>query len=158
MTAIADMTDLDGIRFAAAGNPIVHESLDGEVVIINLRSGTYYSLSGIGTDLWASLVGGTTLPGLAARLGAATGLTPSVADESARAFLSSLFSEGLVVAERPIELPRVALPPLPEAIHAALALDRFTDVQELLTLDPVHDVDDVGWPVKLEADQLDPKA
>jgi hypothetical protein len=29
-----------------------------------------------------------------------------------------------------------------------LAIHRFTDLQELLFLDPVHEVDDEGWPMR----------
>ncbi len=38
----------------------------------------------------------------------------------------------------------------PPAIQGAFApprLQRYTDMQDLLLLDPIHDVDEVGWPV-----------
>ena len=29
--------------------------------------------------------------------------------------------------------------------------ERFTDMQDLLLLDPIHDVDETGWPVRADA-------
>ena len=49
---------------------------------------------------------------------------------------------------------RMRASPIPEALRTALTLQRFTDVQALLALDPVHDVDEVGWPVKAPATDL----
>jgi hypothetical protein len=31
-------------------------------------------------------------------------------------------------------------------------LDKYTDMQELLLLDPIHEVDDAGWPHTLTGD------
>lgn len=39
-----------------------------------------------------------------------------------------------------------AVPPAVRAPYARLALTKYTDMQELLLLDPVHEVDDEGWP------------
>src|SRR4029077_17954546 len=31
---------------------VIHETIDDEVIVINLASGSYYSLKGAGTDVW----------------------------------------------------------------------------------------------------------
>ena len=156
--ALADSTDFARVRFAAAGNPIVHETLDGEVVIINLKTGTYYSLQGPGAVVWETLIGGTTPAALASRLDEAAAIGAGPAAQAIAAMLGALHAEGLVVSEQPVAIPAAPLPDLPETLAAALTLQRFTDVQELLTIDPVHEVDEVGWPVKLEVAKLDPEA
>ena len=43
------------------GDQIVHETIDGETVVINLDSGSYYSLEGSGADLWSRLLAGESL-------------------------------------------------------------------------------------------------
>ena len=45
---------------------IMHEVIDGEVVVVNLENGTYYSLDGVGADLWVRLADGSTLEALVA--------------------------------------------------------------------------------------------
>jgi hypothetical protein len=34
----------------------------------------------------------------------------------------------------------------------------YTDMEELLLLDPIHDVDETGWPVRAEAAEPGPTA
>ena len=143
----------DDTRLTARGNPIVHETLDGEAVIINLQSGTYYSLQGVGAVLWQDLVRSTTV----AELGRRLAIEAVLADEALRPaldqFVAGLYDEALIAVEPP-PAGAPAEGAVPEVVREALALQRFTDVQALLALDPVHDVDEVGWPVKAPATGL----
>ena len=121
---------------------VVHDVFeDGEAAIIDLRTGTYYSLNTSGAALWPHLVDGTNIDALIA----AAGATGTLADE-VRAFVASLLSEGLV-EETPDSVAStdvaVATP-----ITTAPSFERFDDLQELLLLDPIHDVGDAGWPQK----------
>ena len=74
-------------------------------------------------------------------------MTPlTEASERTAAFLDALVAEGLVsdtpgTEKRTVE---VALP----ATFTAPNLETFTDLQELLMLDPIHEVDAAGWPHK----------
>lgn len=123
---------------------VVSEIFDGEAVIANYQSGLYYSISPSGSLIWQALGCGLTasqianwLSGHFTRAGA---LDVVVAD-----FIDKLASEGLIletaaVAENP------ALPTLHGDTFDAPLLERFDDLQELLLLDPVHDVDTTGWP------------
>ena len=45
---------------------VIHETIDDEVVIINLDKGHYYSLDGCGSDIWLGLTGGATPAAIAA--------------------------------------------------------------------------------------------
>jgi hypothetical protein len=66
--------------------------------------------------------------------------------------LDELLEEKLIIAsaespEPPIdeELPRTEREPL--RFHTP-TLAKFTDMQDLLLLDPIHDVDKTGWPAR----------
>lgn len=37
---------------------VVHETIDGEAILIHLVTGTYYSLDGVGAELWGALAAG----------------------------------------------------------------------------------------------------
>ena len=39
-------------------------------------------------------------------------------------------------------------PAKPQAQYAAPKLSTYTDMQELLLLDPIHEVDESGWPAQ----------
>jgi hypothetical protein len=140
-------------EFRISGPPIIHETLDGEVIVINLESGTYYSLQGVGAEVWNALASPTSLDSIAGRLAAQHALDAQAAAGAVAALLGQLLDEGLIASidgGRPASAPDHVAARLPETLREGLVLHRYSDVAELLMLDPVHDVDDVGWPVKAE--------
>jgi hypothetical protein len=124
--------------------PVSHECIDGEVVIINMETGTYYSLVGLAASLWQSIAAGTTRDALLARV--ASAYANENANEEAIAFFDALADEGLIDlhAEPPANDDSFALP----AAYDTPRVESFTDLQELLMLDPIHEVDATGWPHK----------
>jgi hypothetical protein len=123
---------------------VSHQSIDGEVVIINLDNGSYYSLLDLGARVWELIAAGWSRAEL---LDLVAGAYPETdATERTADFLDALVAEGLVsdaagVEKRAVD---VALP----AAFAAPHLETFTDLQELLMLDPIHEVDAASWPHK----------
>src|SRR3954453_5980927 len=63
---------------------VAHETIDGEVIMIHLLIGSYYSLRGAGADIWDSLASGRdraqTLAFLEQRYEGAPPLTPHPGD------------------------------------------------------------------------------
>jgi len=127
---------------------VVSETIDGEVIIINLEAGYYYSVdSAAGVQIWSWLEAGqsfdTILSALLDRYAASA--------DSLRAALSSfidqLTNEGLIVPDASA-LSSAAIPAHDGATRAFQApmLQKFTDMQDLLLLDPIHEVDESGWP------------
>lgn len=126
---------------------IAHETLDGEVVILDQGAGTYFSLSGSGPEVWALLERGGDLDGVAAALGARF----TAADGQIASDVAALIAK--LEAETLIEAVEVAA-----GVAASVAggggawvtptFERFDDLQSLLVLDPIHDVDERGWPRK----------
>ena len=43
------------VHFRINSPKVIHETIDGETVIVNLDSGNYYSLDDIGADIWDSI-------------------------------------------------------------------------------------------------------
>jgi hypothetical protein len=111
---------------------VVHETIDGEVVIIHLGTGVYYSIRGRGVALWQGAAAGATSDRLA-----------QFAPAEAEQFLSELELEGLVEqASGGDDAWRAG----DESADEPPVLERFTDMEDLLLLDPVHEVDGQGWP------------
>ena len=48
------------LRFAPNRREISHDSIDGEVILIHLRTGTYYSLEKIGAWIWSCITEGAS--------------------------------------------------------------------------------------------------
>ena len=119
---------------------VIHETIDDEVVIINLDKGHYYSLDGCGARIWTGLIGGVAPADVAAGFegDAATAVA------GVRELAAELEAEGLIVpAEGDSPAP---LPDGPTLTFEAVKLQRYSDMEELLLLDPIHEVDQQGWP------------
>jgi hypothetical protein len=120
---------------------VIDEVFDGEAVIVHLSTGSYYALSPAASELWKLLAAGRSPASLAASV--------DVDPEAIDAFVEKLQTELLVVAGE------ADLGPLPEpqSIEGTPTIEKFTDMQDLLMLDPIHDIelDGDGWPVAREA-------
>ena len=133
-------------RYEPNNPPIVAEMVEGELIAINLETGTYYSLAGPAARIWNALAAGHSADEIAGAVsppGDAAALRESLKD-----FLASLLAEQLI---RPVEnsAPASALLPLAPWPLETLRVERFTDMQDLLVLDPIHEVDEAGWPKPL---------
>lgn len=132
---------------------VVAESIDGEVILIHLGTGTYYSLDGVGAELWSMLAEGVAPDAAGERVAAGYADDPALVADAVRTFLEQLQAEGLVI-EASIEIgvaeaaPAVPLAPDgPPERFIQPTLNRYTDLQDFLLADPLHDVDEqAGWP------------
>jgi hypothetical protein len=135
-------------RFRINMPPVIHQTLDGEVIVVNLDSGVYYSLVGSAAGVWASLEEGASAGQAVEDAVGRYDAPRQVVEAAVTRFVDELHEEGLIV-EAGAEEPRPAAAVADGAAHlpfAAPVLDRYTDMQELLILDPIHEVDDAGWP------------
>jgi len=138
-------------HFVINAPAVVSEIIDGEVVIMNLTSGNYYSSDNVGAVIWGWIEGGKTLRDIGRRLSLRYAAGAEDIAATLTAFVERLIEEKLV--------REVALGPTPatdngHALNGAAGgepfvapeLHVYTDMQDLLLLDPIHDVDEAGWP------------
>ena len=133
--------------YAINASGIAHELLEGEAILINFKTGSYYSLDGIGGVVWQHLCSGpATASGLASALLPAGSPNHDALEATLSLFLKELAGEELVVlSDEPAATPVAAGVPLPDGFEPP-ALRKYTDLEALLLLDPIHDVDGSGWP------------
>jgi Coenzyme PQQ synthesis protein D (PqqD) len=131
---------------------VVHETIDGETILIHLGTGTYYSLDGVGAAAWELLTEGVARDELAARLGARYEADAALIERGIAAFIAELVEEGLLTASRADGAPPASSlaidgDSLTGAAFVAPVLHKYTDMQEFMLVDPLHDVEaDAGWP------------
>ncbi|MBV9311597.1 MAG: PqqD family protein [Solirubrobacterales bacterium] len=137
-------------RFQPKSPPVIYETIDNETIIVNLEAGVYYALNLSGSAVWTGLAQGASVAELvqsASQRGA-----PSTVEESVNRFVEELVAEDLIVA-RESSNGSGGSDGTPDSIadwpqltnFEAPTLNRYTDMQELLLLDPVHDVGVGGW-------------
>lgn len=141
-------------RYEPAGPDIVSEEIDGEVIIVNLRNGNYYSLSQSATVIWAGIQEHATLERLQHHLQRRySGETESM-DRDLAELIQALETEQLIALRSASEIPEVIEAPAGAAdaigereAYRPPLFERFTDMGDLLLLDPVHEAEDEkGWP------------
>lgn len=142
------------MRYKINAPMVTSETIDGEVVVINLDNGNYYSIEGIGADVWTLAENGTSVDEIARVL--AQRYTGSHIAEGVHAFLQQVLNEHLLV-EAPERQPAADVdtllaPVAGEKPFEAPVLNTYTDMQDLLLLDPIHEVDEQGWPLAKNED------
>ena len=111
---------------------------DDEVVVLDMGAGTYFSLRGAAAAIWP-LVDAHATP--AAITAAFTG--PGVDAAAIDGVLDQLTDARLVVGDPALDAGTVEPASLPFEVPV---VETYTDMQDLLLLDPIHDVDESGWP------------
>jgi hypothetical protein len=138
-------------RVFAINNPhVVHETIDGETILIHLGTGTYYSLDGVAAEVWELLVAGASDSETGARLKARYETDPARVEQCVGSLIEELLQEDLLT--HGASDPTPVLPPDTAGFGLAgpfvePVLHKYTDMQEFMLVDPLHDVEaDAGWP------------
>lgn len=132
-------------RFNAPSR-VAHERVEDEVIAINLDTGTYFSLRDTAADVWTLFMDGADLDGASEALAVAHGIGISGVTADLEAFTDALVEAGLLDPDA----AAAAVPGVTVSVARAYAtpvVERYDDMEELLLLDPIHEVDDAGWPV-----------
>ncbi|HEX6490687.1 MAG TPA: PqqD family protein [Gaiellaceae bacterium] len=137
-------------RFRVNSPRVMHERIEGEIIVIDLATGSYYSLRESAAAIWTELERGAGEDEIVAALERTYEATPEELGSSVRALVEELSAEGLI--EPAGENGASAADPAPPAesgrrrAFGAPVLEKHTDMQDLILLDPVHEVDARGWP------------
>jgi hypothetical protein len=127
---------------------VTFESFESEVLVINLRSGSYYSLRGSAPAIWLQALRGLGSAEIARELAASCRIAESQVAPAVTRLIEELTAENLLVpCEGEPAPPGAEQPaaPLPGEFSEPV-FERYTDMQQLLLMDPIHDVDPAGWP------------
>ena len=138
-------------RYRIREPEVAVETFDGEAIIIDFGSGSYFSVSRTAAEVLDMIAAGQAVGDIVTFLETEY---PSAANQIAddvRHLIDLLLEEQLIVArQQPADTRR--LPPAPsEQTYEPPQIDKFEDMQELLLLDPIHEVDQDGWPRQRKA-------
>ena len=133
---------------------VVSEIIDGEAVIMNLATGHYFSALGTGGELWALIERGASERQLIDYLLLRYRIAEVEARTGVAAFISKAREHDLVVTTQAVSAPEhdQAATPTPTESYAIPQLNAYSDMEDLLLLDPIHDVSEAGWPMPKPAD------
>ena len=121
-------------------------SFGDEVIAANFVRGVYYSLLGPAAQIWEGLVAGVPLDRVVAEVSALSDAEPAAFAAASSSLVEALLAEGLLVEGPAAEAKPWQAVAGSEGRYGLPSLERFTDMEDLLLLDPVHDVEEMGWP------------
>lgn len=128
---------------------IIHEVIDGETMLVRLDSGNYYSMNPTGGQVWFFIEKGASESQIVSQFTALYGLDKN-AGEQIGIFIKQLIAEELIFPNGNSPDAKIAfksdnLQQMTSLFEPPL-INKYSDMQELLILDPIHDVSDAGWP------------
>ncbi len=112
---------------------VISEETAGETVVINLETGSYYNLNNEATKLWQLLLNGLDM----------NEINAIISSEKIGEFVNKLLAESLIKESQTSS----ALTHKLDIDVNNLVLEVYTDMQDLLGLDPIHEAEpEIGWP------------
>jgi hypothetical protein len=140
----------DSERYTIDESRIVSETVDGEAILVNLTNGYYYSLDTPAAEIWAWLQSGRSIAEIVSAIRGRYDCSASDPEPAVRALIDSFVADELVAPFQAGTGPGEVEPPretsAPRSPFRAPSMQRFSDMQGLLLVDPIHEVDDTGWP------------
>lgn len=141
-------------KFRINSPKVVHEIIDGEVVIVNLDRGDYYSLVKAGADIWEGLTRGISSSDILEDMVQRYDTSRENIENGVNDLIEKLQLEELIIIDRTDESKTSNITNAPTETNANTeklsfetpTLQKYTDMEELLALDPIHEVDEMGWP------------
>lgn len=129
---------------------VVAEDFDNEVIIVNLYNGNYYSLRDSASVIWKLIAQKPLYNQLLEATASVYGVSADSLSGVVEDFINHLAKDHMIKIEAP-NGHVIAAPVLPavSASFEAPRLEAYSDMQDLLLLDPIHEVDEnKGWPEK----------
>lgn len=144
---------MDNLRFNVFDNNIISDVFGEEVVLVNLESGVYYSLRGSATQIWIRIFNQYTLAEILNDLIQIYQANETELASQIAHFVNQLLEMKIIKSTVDSEKKTIDFSSSDASIDfVAPVLETFSDMQEILLLDPVHDVDKAGWPISKNND------
>jgi hypothetical protein len=128
------------VRFRINSPKVIHQIFETEVVVVNLESGNYYSVGGSGIEIWRQLDAGRSREEIVARF------SNDEEAQKVRSFLDEIEREELIAPDETRAADVAAVESTRNGAFAPPTLEKFDDMRDLLLLDPIHELDESGWP------------
>jgi hypothetical protein len=127
---------------------VAADLFEGEYIIANLDTGLYYSLQGFGIFLLNSLPLMNPADAIYRAILEFGDLESEIRDDL-NSLWAELLAEEIIFQNESSGEPTVA--EVPEKFEKSV-FQRYADMQDLLALDPIHEVDEEGWKKKEEGE------
>jgi hypothetical protein len=125
---------------------VISEPMDEDLVVINLDNGCYYSFNKTAAQLWNQLEQGFAINQAASQMALLCESEEAQVLADFLSFVDRMLEEQLI---RACEGHSKDWPPLKNGQggpYLKPSFEKYSDMQEMLLLDPIHEVSEAGWP------------
>jgi hypothetical protein len=127
---------------------VVDEVFEDEIIVINFDNGDYFSLRASAIDIWKGIKLLHSAGTIAKQISQKYDITEEEAYSTVVSLIDNFLNENLIntheKSEKENDIPSEIT--VEKLSFEAPIFEKFTDMNDLLLLDPVHDVDEKGWP------------
>lgn len=134
------------MRYQVNSPQVISETIEQECIVIHLGTGTYYSLQGSGSEVWDAVAGAASVPEVTADLAARYGIDAGDAAPLVTELVEELLAQDLIVPTDAADRHSAPVSDPPTGEFVAPTISVYTDMRDLVLLDPVHEVAETGWP------------
>ena len=137
----------EAMQYRLSSSPNVSaRSFGDEVVAAHFANGVYYSLLGSAAQIWDGLMAGAEIDNVIAQVSALSDAGSVDFAAAANSLVEALLAEQLIEPAPGANATPWQATPGAEGPYGLPAVERYTDLEDLLQLDPIHDVEEMGWP------------
>ena len=128
---------------------VIFESIDGELILVHMEKGAYYTTDEVGVLLWDLIESKASADEMATVLRSEYEADEADIEAELTAFVGRLIEEDLISLVEPAadRTPPRRAPVVTRRPFRPPTLQSYRDMQDMLALDPIHDVEAAGWPV-----------
>jgi hypothetical protein len=145
---------MEGDSYCVNEPSVISEVIDGETIVLNFESGHYYSFNPAASEIWLRVCAGGPIAAATEWVARRFAVDPATIRPEVEDFVRRLEEEQLIRRAPDDTVPAPATAPEaaggPVAAFSSPEFEKFTDMEELLLLDPIHEVGDSGWPRRPE--------
>jgi hypothetical protein len=123
------------------------ETFATEIVVLNVVEGTYFAFGGSSIDVWDALANRQPVTAIVDATAARHGVSAKLVEQELSNFIEKLIAEKILLEAQPADESISLQASAPTRGFQPFSFEKHDDMEDLLTLDPIHDVDpERGWP------------
>ncbi len=123
------------------------ETLDDETIIINLENGNYYTMNKTGSIIWNKIHEKYSLRQIIEFFTNNYSESNDKIEKSVLGLIEFLKNENLILDSNESESVKPEYDENSKKKFIKPSIERYDDMQEMLLADPIHDVQEEGWPM-----------
>lgn len=118
---------------------------EGTAIIINSETGIYYGLNSLGTAVYVNIIKGVSVESILNSLKTINGV-PSDIEKKLGDFIAKMIDFEILLGTNGEDFVAEIDPQVAQDDNFEILVNEYTDAQELLLADPIHEVkEEIGW-------------